>query len=305
MTPNPHEIQCIHQCNAVLGEGPIWDWRSGDLFWLDIRRQRICRFNLALARQTGQWVLPERVGCVALTTDARVLAVANGMTVSLLQLETGALQPFAAPRQAGTIYRLNDGAVDARGRFWINSMIDDYYSPEKFTGGRLFRIDPDGCAKDMGLDLKLPNGIGWSPDNSKMYLNDTVDLATYVFDFDAESGLLSGQNVLIRHDGSHGMPDGMAVDADGNIWIAEWDGWCIQQFSPSGALLQTVSTPVRRPSSVAFCGEALGVLMFTSATVDFKTCDYLESPDAGGLFRLNPGVSGRRENLFSLSQSVI
>lgn len=97
MTPNPHEIQCIHQCNAVLGEGPIWDWRSGDLFWLDIRRQRICRFNLALARQTGQWVLPERVGCVALTTDARVLAVANGMTVSLLQLETGALQPFAAP----------------------------------------------------------------------------------------------------------------------------------------------------------------------------------------------------------------
>ncbi len=304
MTPNLQEIQCIHQCNATLGEGPIWDWRSGDLFWLDIRRQRICRFNLALARQTGQWVLPERVGCIGLTIDAGELVVANGMNVSLLHLETGVLQPFAAPRQAGTIYRLNDGAVDARGRFWINSMIDDYYGPEAFTGGRLFRIDPDGSVEDMGLELKLPNGIGWSPDGSRMYLNDTVGLVTYVFDFDAESGRLSGQEVLVRHDEAYGYPDGMAIDADGNIWTAKWDGWCIQQYSPSGALLRTVSTPVRRPSSVAFGGEALDVLLFTSATVDFKTSDFLKSPDAGGLFRLNPGVTGRRENLFNPSRSV-
>ena len=304
MFPNPHEIQCVHQSNAILGEGPIWDWRSGDLFWLDIRRQHIYRFNLALARQTGQWVLPERVGCIALTRDARVLAVATGMTVSLLQLDTGTVQPFAAPKQAGTGYRLNDGAVDARGRFWVGSMIDDYYAPERFTGARLFRIDPDGRAEDMGLDLKLPNGIGWSPDSTKMYLNDTADLTTYVFDFDADSGRLSGRNVLIQHDGLHGMPDGMAIDTDGNIWTAQWDGWCVQQYSPSGALLQTVSTPVKRPSSVAFCGDALDVLMFTSATVGFRTYDYLKSPDAGGLFRLNPGVSGRRENLFNLSQAV-
>lgn len=293
-------VECVQQANAVLGEGPVWDERGGNLFWLDIRRGEIYRHHVASGRQTGRWVLPARAGCLALTDDANRLVVTAGGAIHWLDLETGALAPIAAPESERPRYRFNDGAVDPAGRLWLGSMIDDFHAPERFEGGRIYRVEKDGGVTKLDEDYCLPNGIGWSPDGASMYLNDTVALTTHAFDYDVATGAASSRRPLVLHDGRNGFPDGLAIDAEGNIWSAMWDGWCIEVHGPDGRFLDRIAMPVRRPSSLAFAGEHLDEILVTSATVDFTSSDYRASPQAGGLFRFRPGARGLTANRFGV-----
>lgn len=296
---------CIQQANAILGEGPVWDWRSGDLFWVDIRRRHVFRHHLASGRQTGQWVFPDRVGCVALTDDPTRTLVAAGLKIYLLTLDGGAQVVVADLSEGRELQRFNDGEVDSKGRLWVGTMLDDFHQPEAFVGGRLHRIDPDGTVTTFDeFDFALPNGIGWSPDDTRMYVNDSAARLTYVFDFDADVGEPTNRRVFYSASEGEGLPDGMSVDSDGNVWCAMWDGWGLIKLSPQGVPLERFSLPVRRPSSATFCGDALDQLAITSATVDFTSDDFARNPQSGGLFSMTAEVAGRRPNLFRLEPSL-
>jgi len=288
----------LQQANATLGEGPLWDQRNMALYWIDIRRHRIHRFDAQTMRQNGQWVTPTRPGCIALSPYPDILLLAAGIRILKFDLISGQHQELAQLPVDGSACRANDGAIDAHGRLWVGTMLDDFFAPERFVNGKLFCVLPDGKVSDSGLNLELPNGIGWSPDETIMYLNDTAAQKTYRFDFDSVTGSLGEQTVLFDHSGHAGYPDGLAIDAQGNIWSAQWDGWNIKKISPEGALVSTIQTPVRRPSSIAFFGIGLDHLAVTSATVDFTTEDFLQSPDAGALFTFAPGTHGQPEHLF-------
>lgn len=297
--PIDSTARVLFQANATLAEGPIWDGRTGCLYWVDIRRSRVSRFDPALGRQTGVWITPARTGCVGLTRDLGRLIVAAGADVALLTLETGAWNviatlPIDAPR-----YRANDGRIDSSGRLWVGTMIDDIHQPTSFDGGELFHVDADGQVMRALSGCELPNGIGWSPDDSRLYFNDTTTGKTWQFAYDAATGGLSDRSVLFDHSGGAGYPDGLAVDVIGCVWSAQWDGWNIRRIAPDGRLLAEYSMPVRRPSSASFYGAALDQIVITSATVDFTSVDYCESPDAGSLFMMpSPAVAGRQENIF-------
>ena len=293
------EIECIQQANAILGEGPIWDWRSGDVFWVDIRRQQVFRHHFATGVQTGQWTFPERVGFVALTESPTRVVVGVGMTVQVLDLISGETHLIAELDSGRPQHRINDAAVDADGRLWVGTMMDDYFNPRDFIDGRLHRVDADGTTQAFGT-YQLPNGIGWSPDGTQMYLNDSVARKTYAIEFDRRSGTVGDQRPIFVAAANEGLPDGLSVDADGNIWCALWDGWAVLTLSPDGNVLARHAMPVRRPSSATFGGEGLDQLIVTSATVDFSSFDYAASPQAGGLFCMPVGRRGQRANLFAL-----
>jgi len=293
-------LDFLHQANATLAEGPLWDDRTGSIYWVDIRRCRVFRFEVQSMRQTGVWVTENRTGCVGLTDDPSILIVAHGREIDLLDMRTGTMKSIATLPIESPRFRANDGRVDCNGSLWIGTMIDDILAPEQFSGGRLFRVDPDGAVQDAEVEFELPNGMGWSPDQKAFYINDTTVGRTYRFDFDADSGLLSNQVVLFDHSQLEGFPDGMSVDSDGNIWSAQWDGWNIRKISPSGELLQQFPMPVRRPSSAAFFGEAMNQIVITSATVDFTSEDFRKSPDAGSLFAMATDATGLPDHHFAI-----
>ena len=298
-------FECIQQANAILGEGPVWDWRSGDLFWVDIRRRHVFRHHLATAGQTGQWAYPGRVGCVALTTDPARLLVAAGLEIVVQDLGSGACEVVADISPGRDLQRFNDGEVETRGRLWVGTMMDDFHQPPAFVGGRLHRLDPDGSVTTLeDIDFALPNGIGWSPDDTRMYVNDSATRTTYVFDYDAEAGVPSNRRVLRAAEEGEGLPDGMSVDAEGNVWCAMWDGFGLIKLSPEGEVLERFALPVQRPSSATFCGAALDRLAITSATVDFSSADFAHNPQSGGLFSMQAGCTGRQPNLFRLDEAL-
>ena len=101
-------VEVLFQANSVLGEGPVWDDRAQVLYWVDIRLCRISRYDPGLRRQTGVWIVPDRVGCLGLTSDPGRLIVGAGTEVFFLDLGSGRMAPVASLPILRDRYRIND-----------------------------------------------------------------------------------------------------------------------------------------------------------------------------------------------------
>lgn len=276
--------EVVFQPRARLGEGPLWDDAAQLLYWVDIYNHRVHRFDPATGTDQVHEV-GEVVGSVALTaTSALLLALRHHL--ALLDPATGELERVATVLPAGSPDRLNDGKCDPAGRFWIGSM-----SREQGRAA-LYRCDPDGAVQQMETGLTISNGLGWSPDARTFYLTDSGAKRIYAYDFDVEAGAIGQRRVLVDRSGEPSTPDGLAVDAEGCLWSAQWDGGCVIRFAPDGRELQRVTLPVQRPTSCAFGGSDRSDLYITSASVGLSEQEIERGFHSGDLFRARGPVAG-------------
>jgi sugar lactone lactonase YvrE len=201
----------------------------------------------------------------------------------LTRLDTGGGRTeVARVLPKGSRSRLNDGAVDPAGRFLIGSLAQDQRQGEEV----LVRLEADRSLTVLDGDLNLSNGMDWSRDG-QFYSIDTVPGVVRVRDYEP----LGPRRDLIRI--TDGDPDGMCVDAAGNLWIAIWGGARVECRSPAGDLLAVVETSAPNTTSVAFAGPRLDVLVITSATEGLDAPALADAPNSGRLFTAEVGVTGR------------
>ncbi|WP_420111395.1 SMP-30/gluconolactonase/LRE family protein [Pseudactinotalea sp.] len=279
------EVDLVLDSRAHLGEGPVWDEDAQELVWVNLIKGEVHRFDPATGTDRGLDV-GTPVGAAALRSSGGfVLAVENGFaTLS----ETGDLTPLV-DLGLGPTHRANDGKCDRFGRFWAGTNAYDF-TPGEST---LWRLDADGSASAVVTGLTLANGLDWSPDDTTMYLIDTVP-GVWAFDFESTAGAagtLSGARALVTFAEGE-LPDGMTVDAQGYLWVAMYSGGEVRRYAPDGALAGRIPVPVANPSSCAFGGPDLRDLYIT-------TGHQLDDPTAldpdnhlGSLFRCRPGVAG-------------
>ena len=285
----PRSVLAIH---AGLGESPVWDGREGALYWIDGRKPSINRFDPARG-QNRAISTPESVHAIALTRSHRLLCAFEA-SLGYIDCETGALERVVTLIE-GVEDNLNDGACDRAGRFWVGSKARDWVTPV----GVLFRCDPDGSVHRMDEGFQLSNGLGWSPDNRTMYFIDSAPREIYAYDFDPASGAVKNRRTLVRIPEEHGLPDGMAVDAGGFLWVAQWSGARVVRYDPEGKIERVVAMPVKRPTSVAFGGRDLTTLFITSGTMRMSEAELAAEPLAGNLFALETDVQGLTEPRFA------
>jgi sugar lactone lactonase YvrE len=273
----------ILRARARLGEGPVWDAATSTLLWVDVFDQSVHRFDPATGRDEA-WDVGELCGCVWPAADGRMLLALRGR-IALLDPRTGEVEPLARVPEPPE-NRLNDGACDARGRFWFGS-----FSP---TGGgaSLWRFDPEHGARRMETGLTISNGLGWSPDGGTFYLTDSPARTIHAYDFDADAGRISNRRTFASLAGEDGFPDGLAVDAEGGVWSARFDGACVVRYDERGRESHRISLPVPRATSCAFGGEGLRDLFITTGSVGMAEEEIEKAVDSGDLFRARPGVAG-------------
>lgn len=288
MTP-----ELILNAQAQLGEGPLWDDRRQRLLFVDIMRGHVHEFDPATESDRIHMV-GELVGAVALTTRGDwLLATRSGF--SRLDPETGDGSSVATVEADQPRNRMNDGCVDSRGRFWAGTMGMGGLRER----GALYRLDPDGSVTRILTGVSISNGIDWSPDDRLMYYVDTPTGRVDCFDFDADAGTIQNRRPFVTIAAGAGWPDGLAVDADGQVWLALWEGGAVHCYSPDGRLEQVVRFPVTLTTKPAFGGPDLGDLYVTSAWIELKDGARARQPMAGGVFRLRPGVKGQRPRRFA------
>lgn len=265
---------------ASVGEGPVFDRRTGRLCWVDIVEGTLHQSDLADGEQTTAG-LGTMLGAVAPRERAEgfAVAVADGFgywTSGQLTIADRVL-PEAE-------FRMNDAKCDSRGRLWAGS------THMKFVpgAGRLHRWDGTSPSIPVRAGFTLPNGLGWDQEDRRMYLIDSMTKTVLRADFDLDEGVVGEFTPLCRVD--PGLPDGLAVDADGCIWVAVWGGAEVRRFSGRGELTGIVPVPVSQPASCGFGTD--GTLYITTARNGLTPQQLSTQPLAGSVFALSTTTRG-------------
>jgi sugar lactone lactonase YvrE len=275
---------------GVLSEGPRWHADREELLWVDILSGHLHRARLAedgALAELQTIAIDRHVGAVApALRGGYVLAAGQGF---LFIEATGEVIELAQPMAGHGELRMNDGACDAQGRFWAGSMAYD----ESPGAGALYRLELDGSCTTVLRGLTISNGIGWSPDGSTMYLNDSGPRRLEAFRFEPARGGIDDRRVLVEIDRPGVAPDGLTVDEQGCIWIALWGGGAVNRYAPDGSLLTSVDVPVERPTSCVFGGPDRSILFVTTARAGLDEDAIARQPDAGRVFSISGlGVRG-------------
>ena len=266
---------------ALLGEGPRWDAAAQRLLWVDIEAGSLHLFDPA--RDDDRAIpLGNRVGAAAPTESGGVL-VALADRLALVDLDDDSVRTLVKLPH-GPELRLNDGACDPAGRFWVGSMALDY-APGR---GALYRYSHGGGLDRMVEDVTISTGLGWSPDGTTMYYIDSMAYRVDRFDFDVATGEIADRRPFIVIERGGGIPDGLAVDDDGGVWVALWGRGSIRRYSSDGELEQVLAVPVDKVTACCFGGEDGRSLYVTTAAVELEG----EQPLAGSVFVTEVDVAG-------------
>jgi len=185
--------------------------------------------------------------------------------------------------------RCNDAKADKLGRLWFSTIVDDgFHAPSSalycYTNREVI------CMQD---NLKLGNGMAWSKDNTKFFFADSVAHEVYSYDYDLDTGYISNRKVLFEV--SDGVPDGMTIDDNDNLYVCIWGGSRIEvRSSKTGILKREINLPTKLITSCTFRGDNFNELFVTSASLD-EVDKY-----AGKLFKINIDATGNEENLVKI-----
>jgi sugar lactone lactonase YvrE len=277
------QIELIADYACETGENPLWHPIERRLYWCDIPRGRLFRYDPA----TG---VHERcfegriIGGFTIQADGALLLFMDRGTIALWRdgCVTEVVPEVAAERHS----RFNDVIADPRGRVFCGTMSSGE------SQGTLYRLDPEGSLHPIVGGIGCSNGMAFTLDRKGFYYTDSFAREIYLFDYNVEDGALANQRVFARFSKEDGLPDGCTLDSAGYLWSAIWDGSCLVRLSPDGEVDRKIAVPARKTSSVAFGGESYSDIYITTAGGNTR---HEDGPLAGSLFRMRGQLPGLPE----------
>ncbi|HEY8391694.1 MAG TPA: SMP-30/gluconolactonase/LRE family protein [Capillibacterium sp.] len=281
------QVELVVDSRTLLGGNPWWDQESQTFYWVDLMGSKVYTYQPATGTQ--RWLeVNQHVGAyVPRQGGGAVIALQSGLY--LLDPQTKEVAPVYTPDSSLGATRFISGKCDLTGRFWAGT--SDLFHPKPW--GTLYCMEQDFTVRPVLVNATLPWGLGWSPDYRVMYFADTPTGEIVAFDFTPETGVLTNRRTVISFPEGAGLPAGLAVDAEGKLWAAHWQGGRVTRWDPAtGALLATVTLPVTLVSACQFGGPDLDELYITTARYPLDQKELGRQPLAGGVFRYRPGIRG-------------
>lgn len=275
-----------------LGECPVWDAKRNTLFFMDIIGKELHAYDWT-SGEDRVLPLPALGGAIALSHSGRLIAgLQNG--IYMIEPRSGDLEFIIDPEPGRPDHRLNEGKCDPQGRFWVVSIS----TVGRFPTGCLYRLENDGRIIRVLDRISVPNSLAWQPDGQHMLFTDSVTKQIWRFRYDPETGDIDRREVFIDVGDYTGIPDGIAVDAEGGLWIAEFGGGAVHHYSAQGKLVETVLLPATQVTSCVFAGPELDQLVIITAKRLLDAAARRSQPHSGDLFVIKPGVRGFPPHLY-------
>ncbi|MGH8149158.1 MAG: SMP-30/gluconolactonase/LRE family protein [Steroidobacteraceae bacterium] len=287
------QVEVVLQADAIIGESPTWAAAENALYWIDVKRPALYRLDPSTLQQCT-WPMPADIGAFALIENPAGAVVALRDGLFRLDFASGSLCELAPPPHDPHRFRFNEGAVDGFGRFWVGVMFDPVKEArhEVPQRGSLHRFTLQDGLRAQPDAAELHNGMAWSRDGQRFYLNHGRRGEVYAHEFDVRSGRLGTRKLFARVPESLGVPDGAAVDVEDGYWCALHGGSRLRRYTVSGEVDRDFMLPVSQPTMCAFGGRELDELYVTSASDKLTPAQRRREPLAGALLRLRPGIRG-------------
>jgi D-xylono/L-arabinono-1,4-lactonase len=273
-------LECLADYGCETGENPLWHPLEKRLYWCDIPRGRIFRFDPATGAHE-QCYQGRTVGGFSVQCDGSLLLFMDRGAIA--NWREGKLTTVLAEIEQERDSRFNDVIADPVGRVFCGTM------SSAARKGSLYRLNLDGSLDRVLTGIGCSNGMAFTQDQKGFYYTDSFAREIYLFDYSADDGTLHNQRVFARFEETDGLPDGVTLDAEDRLWSAFWNGACIAQLDATGRIAQKVSLPVPKVSSLTFGGADYRDIYITTAGGHTKLED---GPLAGALFRLKSQARG-------------
>ncbi len=284
-------LELIADYPCETGEGPLWHPDEECLYWVDIPPGHLYRYDPASGRHARVYEADRSIGGFTIQENGDLLLfMAAGRVMTWNHGRTEVVIPQI---DADLDTRFNDVSAGPQGQVFCGTMATSRTGP---ADGRLYRLDPDGTLETKLTGIGTSNGMAWTPDRSRFLHTDTRvrRITSYTWneavgDFDPDTGALVYE---APEEVDYGRPDGMTIDAAGDLWIAHWDGFSVVHADPEGRVKEILALPVRKVSSVTIAGPDMTDMYITTAGGNDRG---FNGTDAGSLFRITGMARGQPE----------
>jgi len=292
--PNYLQAELVNDARSVLGEGPVWEAKTGFLYWVDIEGCRLHRHHPE-SDTNKSWDFDGMISAIIPEVGGSLL-VAHEKGMMRFYPESGKQVSLPLLVNSDPRLRFNDGKCDPLGSIFIGTM-DKELVPH---AGQLYRISAQARVQILIPGTSVSNGMAWTSDRRYFYYIDSPTFEVWRFDYDADTGDIAIKTVAFRIPKKYGSADGMTIDAEGMLWIAHWGGHAVRRWDPdTGTVLATVHVDAPHVTCCCFGGRKMDTLYITTARsgLDPETLDAY--PASGGLFKCQPGKTGFAPNYFN------
>jgi sugar lactone lactonase YvrE len=297
-------INVFSNVECELGEGPLWHPLRQSLFWLDINNKMLYEkaFSSTKLDYDNSWLLPDIGSALALDgNNIDSLLIITDQCFSHLDLNKGTLIPITKLALAENM-RTNDGGVAPDGSFWFGSM------EKKPTGtkGSIFSIQPNGELRGFPFKIGIPNTFCWAEDGKILYLSDSLQQKMFTVKVDSELDVANSvTDIFVDLSSTTSTPDGGAIDIEGNLWNAQWDGFKVQCYSNKAKELTNIQLPVPKVTSCCFGGPEMKYLFITTAKEGMTADETSIYPLSGSTFAIPLTVVGTTVPAFFMDDILI
>ena len=282
------QASLLYKSENILAEGPLWHTQRQSFFWVDIDGKSFLEYNWA-TQKVQQWKLEKRPTLLIEHPDGNLIIGMQG-GIAYFDLSTATMKWLADIESDMPGNRTNDGGCDAAGRIWIGTM-DRRFEAGK---GSLYCIHDDFSIEKKIENVSISNGLVWSANNRRMYFIDTPTQKVQCYLFDAETSNIQFEKTVITIDKEkYGSPDGMCMDEEGMLWIAQWNGFGVYRYNPeTGECIGKIDVPVPQVSSCAFGGHDNSYLFITTARENMDDETIKKYPLSGNVFIAKMNMKG-------------
>lgn len=272
------ELIANYACET--GENPLWHPLEQKLYWTDIPKGRLFRYDPSTGTHE-QFYQGRPVGGFTIQPDGALILFMDRGTIAHWRNDT--LTEIAHEIPAELDSRFNDVIADPRGRVFCGTVSSGN------SLGRLYRLDTDGSLSVLLEGIGCSNGMAFTQDRRHFYYTDSLAHEIYLFDYDVEDGSICNQRVFARFNEADGLPDGATLDAEGHLWCALWDGSRIVRLDENGEIDLSIQLPTGKVSSLIFAGDDNSDIYITTAG---GSKPEVVDPLAGALFRVKAQIRG-------------
>lgn len=280
------ELNLVVNQKNILGESPLWSSFNNGIYWVDIKSKKLFFYSSFSGLESWQFnKMPSAISeCVdknlviALEDEVIKFDPVNGKKLHITDLDKD---------RPGN--RSNDGKADEYGNLWIGTMQNDPVQ----KSGRLWKINAAGQKTQILDGIGISNTLAWDTELKRFYFADSMDGVIYKFPINEDESL-GAQEIFVKSETEHWVPDGSTIDAEGYLWNAQWDGSRVVRYAPDGQIDCILQVPVKRPTSCTFGGPDMTTLYITSAATHCS-----DDTLGGALFSIETSVQGLTANLYA------
>lgn len=277
----------------ILAESPLWHSRRNSLFWVDIENEALHEYSFG-TKTIATINLASRPGFIV-QGDQDNLIVGLEKGIVSYNLENAQFSWLKDVEENIPEHRCNDGKCDNKGRLWLGTM----HLESKPGDGSLYLLDSALSLHKKIDGLTIPNGLAWSLDHQQFYHIDSIRKTVIRYRYDGTTGNIAGAETVISIPSDLGLPDGMTIDEEGMLWIAQYGGHGVYRWNPdNGSLIDKIDLPVPNVTSCTFGGQNMDTLFITTASEKMDEEAIEKYPLSGSIFTVKPGTKGVKANIF-------